>query len=49
MKVVITGASGSVGTALLRALRADGCEIVGSARRVSDRARTVFVGAVGVL
>ncbi|MEU2037004.1 NAD-dependent epimerase/dehydratase family protein [Nocardia niwae] len=38
MKVVVTGASGNVGTALLRALRDDDCEIVGITRRVPDRA-----------
>ncbi|WP_063048982.1 NAD-dependent epimerase/dehydratase family protein [Nocardia arthritidis] len=42
MKVVVTGASGNVGTALLRALRADGCEIVGIARRIPDRAREPY-------
>ncbi|MFI9408219.1 NAD-dependent epimerase/dehydratase family protein [Nocardia gamkensis] len=42
MKVVVTGASGNVGTALLRALQADGCEIVGIARRVPDRAREPY-------
>lgn len=38
MRVVVTGASGNVGTALLRVLRADGCEIVGIARRAPDPA-----------
>ncbi|MBF6465673.1 NAD-dependent epimerase/dehydratase family protein [Nocardia beijingensis] len=38
MKVVVTGASGNVGTALLRALRGDDCEIAGIARRAPDRA-----------
>ncbi|NKX86007.1 NAD-dependent epimerase/dehydratase family protein [Nocardia coubleae] len=33
MKVVITGASGSVGTALLHTVRAEGCEVVGVVRR----------------
>lgn len=37
MKFVITGASGNVGTALLRALRGDDREIVGIARRAPDR------------
>ncbi|MEU6827677.1 NAD-dependent epimerase/dehydratase family protein [Nocardia beijingensis] len=44
MKVVITGASGNVGTALLRALGADDCEIVGIARRLPDRAREPYAG-----
>ncbi|WP_039801460.1 NAD-dependent epimerase/dehydratase family protein [Nocardia araoensis] len=42
MKVIVTGASGNVGTALLRALRADDCEIVGIARRTPDRAREPY-------
>jgi len=33
MRVVITGASGNLGTALLRRLRADGHELVGVSRR----------------
>ncbi|WP_378740456.1 NAD-dependent epimerase/dehydratase family protein [Nocardia brasiliensis] len=33
MKVVVTGASGNVGTALLRSLRAENWEVVGVARR----------------
>ncbi|MFE7746417.1 NAD-dependent epimerase/dehydratase family protein [Nocardia sp. NPDC057455] len=42
MKVVVTGATGNVGTALLRALRADDCEIVGIARRTPDRAHEPY-------
>ncbi|MEV0338906.1 NAD-dependent epimerase/dehydratase family protein [Nocardia sp. NPDC050713] len=60
MKVVVTGASGNVGTALLRALRAEDWEIVGVVRRPPAergpyaRARWVRCdigapGAVGVL
>ncbi|PXX63944.1 nucleoside-diphosphate-sugar epimerase [Nocardia tenerifensis] len=40
MKVVITGATGNVGTALLRSLDGAGLELVGVARRVPPRSRT---------
>ncbi|MCC3330878.1 NAD-dependent epimerase/dehydratase family protein [Nocardia abscessus] len=45
MKVVVTGASGNVGTALLRTLRADDCEIVGIARRTPDLAYEPYSAA----
>ncbi|MGK8503032.1 NAD-dependent epimerase/dehydratase family protein [Nocardia asiatica] len=45
MKVVVTGATGNVGTALLRTLRADGCEIVGIARRAPDLAYEPYSAA----
>ena len=37
MKVVVTGASGNVGTALLRALAASGHSVLGVSRRVPPR------------
>ncbi|MBB4908592.1 NAD-dependent epimerase/dehydratase family protein [Actinophytocola algeriensis] len=45
MKVVITGASGNVGTALLRALAPAGWELVGVARRRPDTAREPYSSA----
>ncbi|MGK8523915.1 NAD-dependent epimerase/dehydratase family protein [Nocardia asteroides] len=45
MKVVVTGASGNVGTALLRALRDDDCEIVAIARRRPDPANEPYSAA----
>ncbi|WP_174187933.1 NAD-dependent epimerase/dehydratase family protein [Nocardia barduliensis] len=42
MKVVVTGASGNVGTALLRTLRDDGDEIVGISRRAPDLAHEPY-------
>jgi UDP-glucose 4-epimerase len=45
MKVVVTGASGSVGTALLRAARNENWEVVGVARRRPDTARQPYSSA----
>lgn len=42
MKVVITGASGNVGTALLRSVCRDGWELVGIARRRPETAREPY-------
>ncbi|QFZ18027.1 NAD-dependent epimerase/dehydratase family protein [Saccharothrix syringae] len=43
MRVVVTGASGNVGTALRRALAPTGVEVTGIARRVPPRADTRWV------
>ncbi len=45
MKVVVTGASGNVGTALLRALSGDRCDIVGIARRIPEIACEPYAAA----
>jgi UDP-glucose 4-epimerase len=45
MKVVITGASGNIGTALLRALAVEGWDLVGVARRRPDTGRAPYPAA----
>jgi UDP-glucose 4-epimerase len=44
MRIVVTGASGNVGTAVLRHLKADGHGLVGVSRRAPDRTCEPFAG-----